>query len=96
MKLVTLLMNLAPYGVFFLMAKLFTTLGFSTIASLLKYFLVVLTVLVIHGLVVYPVLLKALSGLNPVIFLKKMRDAALFGFSTSSKDRYPTCYYGNR
>ncbi|CAM5207813.1 dicarboxylate/amino acid:cation symporter [Alishewanella longhuensis] len=86
MKLVTLLMNLAPYGVFFLMAKLFTTLGFSTIASLLKYFLVVLTVLVIHGLVVYPVLLKALSGLNPVIFLKKMRDAALFGFSTSSSN----------
>lgn len=86
MKLVTLLMNLAPYGVFFLMAKLFTTLGFGTIASLLKYFLVVLAVLFIHGLVVYPVLLKLLSGLNPVIFLQKMRDAALFGFSTSSSN----------
>lgn len=86
MKLVTLLMNLAPYGVFFLMAKLFTTLGFGTIASLLKYFLVVLAVLFIHGLVVYPVLLKLLSGLNPVIFLRKMRDAALFGFSTSSSN----------
>jgi len=86
MKLVTLLMNLAPYGVFFLMAKLFTTLGFGTIASLLKYFLVVLAVLLIHGLVVYPALLKLLSGLNPVIFLRKMRDAALFGFSTSSSN----------
>lgn len=86
MKLVTLLMNLAPYGVFFLMAKLFTTLGFGTIASLLKYFLVVLAVLFIHGLVVYPALLKLLSGLNPVIFLRKMRDAALFGFSTSSSN----------
>lgn len=86
MKLVTLLMNLAPYGVFFLMAKLFTTLGFETIASLLKYFLVVLFVLLFHGLAVYPTLLKTLTGLNPLIFLRKMRDAALFAFSTSSSN----------
>lgn len=86
MKLVTLLMNLAPYGVFFLMAKLFTTLGFETIASLLKYFVVVLCVLLFHGLAVYPILLKTLTGLNPLIFLRKMRDAALFAFSTSSSN----------
>lgn len=86
MKLVTLLMNLAPYGVFFLMAKLFTTLGFETIASLVKYFTVVLFVLLLHGLVVYPVLLKLLSGLSAKLFLMKMRDAALFAFSTSSSN----------
>ncbi|WP_189484193.1 dicarboxylate/amino acid:cation symporter [Alishewanella tabrizica] len=86
MKLVTLLMNLAPYGVFFLMAKLFTTLGYGTIASLLKYFLVVLAVLLFHGLAVYPSILKILTGLNPIIFLRKMRDAALFAFSTSSSN----------
>ncbi|WP_040551863.1 dicarboxylate/amino acid:cation symporter [Rheinheimera nanhaiensis] len=86
MKLVTLLMNLAPYGVFFLMAKLFTTLGFETIASLAKYFAVVMAVLVLHGLVSYGVILKLLTGLNPLIFFRKMRDAALFGFSTSSSN----------
>lgn len=86
MKLVTLLMNLAPYGVFFLMAKLFTTLGFETIASLAKYFAVVMTVLVLHGLVTYGLILKLLTGLNPLIFFRKMRDAALFGFSTSSSN----------
>lgn len=86
MKLVTLLMNLAPYGVFFLMAKLFTTLGFETIASLIKYFGVVMTVLILHGLVVYGLILKLLTGLNPLIFFRKMRDAALFGFSTSSSN----------
>ena len=86
MKLVTLLMNLAPYGVFFLMAKLFTTLGFETIASLAKYFAVVMCVLVIHGLISYAVILKLLTGLNPVIFFRKMQDAALFGFSTSSSN----------
>ncbi|WP_166837962.1 dicarboxylate/amino acid:cation symporter [Rheinheimera pleomorphica] len=86
MKLVTLLMNLAPYGVFFLMAKLFTTLGFETIASLAKYFGVVLAVLILHGTLSYGIILKLFTGLNPLIFFKKMQDAALFGFSTSSSN----------
>ena len=84
MKLVTILMNLAPYGVFVLMAKLFATIGFDTIAGLLKYFLLVLFVLLVHAFVSYPIILKLLSGLNPIILLKKMRDAAIFAFSTSS------------
>jgi Na+/H+-dicarboxylate symporter len=86
MKLVTLLMNVAPYGVFFLMAKLFTTLGFDTIASLAKYFFVVLFVLLLHLFVTYSALLKAFSGLSPVMFFRKMRDLALFAFSTSSSN----------
>lgn len=84
MKLVTILMNLAPYGVFVLMAKLFSTIGFATIAGLLKYFLLVLFVLGVHAFVSYPIILKLLSGLSPLILLRKMRDAAIFGFSTSS------------
>lgn len=86
MKLVTILMNIAPYGVFCLLAKLFATQGFEAISSLAGYFLVVLGVLLIHGLVCYPVLLKLLSGLNPFVFLRKMRDVVLFGFSTSSSN----------
>ena len=86
MKLVVILMNLAPYGVFFLMAKLFSEIELSTIGNLLKYFLVVLLALFIHALVTYPVILKLLSGLNPVIFIRKMRDAALFAFSTASSN----------
>lgn len=84
MRLVTILMNLAPYGVFALMAKLFATIGFDTFASLLKYFFLVLFVLLVHAFVSYPLLLKVLAGLNPVIMIRKMRDAALFAFSTSS------------
>jgi Na+/H+-dicarboxylate symporter len=84
MRLVTIIMNLAPYGVYVLMAKLFSTIGGDTILSLAKYFFLVFGVLILHGLVTYSVLLKALSGLNPVILMKKMRDAALFAFSTSS------------
>lgn len=84
MKIVTLLMSVAPYGVFALMAKLFATIGFDTILSLIKYFVLLVGVLAIHAFVVYPTLLKLLAGVNPVILLKKMRETALFAFSTAS------------
>lgn len=84
MKLVTMLMNVAPYGVFALMAKLFATMEFGTIVALIKYFLLVIVVLGIHAFVVYPIILKGLTGLNPILLLRKMREAALFAFSTSS------------
>nr|AHX39613.1 proton/glutamate symporter [Pseudoalteromonas luteoviolacea] len=84
LKLVTLLMNLAPYGVFCLMAKLFTDIQMGLIVELGKYFLVVVAALFFHALVNYAVLLKTLTGLNPIIFLTKMKDACMFAFSTSS------------
>lgn len=84
MKLVTILMNLAPYGVYALLAKLFTTIDPSSIASLIWYFGLVLLVLAIHLTVTYSLILKIFAGLNPIVLFKKMREAALFAFSTSS------------
>ncbi|RZG05711.1 dicarboxylate/amino acid:cation symporter [Pseudoalteromonas sp. CO348] len=84
LKLVTLLMNVAPYGVFCLMAKLFTTIDMGLIAELGKYFMVVLAALLIHAFINYSILFKLLTGLSPIIFLKKMKDACMFAFSTSS------------
>jgi Na+/H+-dicarboxylate symporter len=84
MKLVTILMNLAPYGVFALMAKLSATIGLETFSGLLKYFFLVVFVLFIHAFMTYPIILKLLSGLSPLILIRKMRDAALFAFSTAS------------
>jgi len=86
MRLVTILMNIAPYGVFCLMATLFTDLPFSAIGSLILYFFVVCLALAVHAFVTFPTLLKMITGLNPIIFLKKMKAPALFGFSTSSSN----------
>ncbi len=86
MKLVALLMNLAPYGVFFLMAKLFTGLGLGAIVNLAEYFLVLSGTLLLHGLVTYSLMLKGLTGLSPITFLKKMEDAVMFAFSTASSN----------
>ncbi len=86
MRLVTILMNLAPYGVFCLLAGLFTDLDIATIKNLGMYFGVVFFALIIHGSVTYSIILKLLTGLNPIIFIKKMRDAVLFAFSTASSN----------
>lgn len=86
MKLVIILMNIAPYGVFALMAKLFAETSFDTIFSLGKYFLLVLFVLIAHALITYPIILKSLSGMSPKIFLRKMREVQIFGFSTASSN----------
>ncbi|MGL1956700.1 MAG: dicarboxylate/amino acid:cation symporter [Colwellia sp.] len=86
MRLVTILMNLAPYGVFALLATLFTTVSVDTIANLFQYFFVVLFVLFAHALITYPLMLKVFTNLSPLTFLIKMRDAAIFAFSTASSN----------
>lgn len=85
-KMVMMLMQLAPYGVFCLLAKLFASLGFDVIIDLAKYFFTVVFVLFLHGIGVYGFLIKALSGLNPIIFFKKMQKVMLFAFSTASSN----------
>ncbi|MGK0248301.1 MAG: Na+/H+-dicarboxylate symporter [Oleispira sp.] len=84
MTLVTLLMKLAPYGVFCLLFSLFAKQGLGVIGDLALYMVTVLLVLAIHTLGIYPSLLKAFAGLDPFVFLRKMRNTQLFAFSTAS------------
>lgn len=84
MKMVGILMALAPYGVFALLARLFSSMGIGAILDLAAYFFTVLAVLLFHGLVVYSVLLKSLAGLSPGIMVRKMRSVWAFAFSTAS------------
>jgi len=48
------------------------------------YFLLVFFLLIAHALIVYPTLLILLARLNPVRLLVKMKDTAIFAFSSSS------------
>ena len=86
MKLVHLIMELAPYAVFALIAKVFAEIGFDAIKTLSGYFFTVLLVLFIHALVVYPTLLTALARLNPLIFLNKIKTAMVFAFGSASSN----------
>lgn len=86
MKMVVILMHLAPYGVFCMLTKLFANLGFSAIADLSLYFITVALVLLLHGLGVYSILLTLLTRLSPFVFFSNIRPAMLFAFSTSSSN----------
>ena len=86
MKMVFILINLAPFGVYCLMANLFATQGIGIVGNLFQYFLLVVFVLIIHGFVVYPALLYSLTKIKPFGFYKKLRPVMLFAFSTSSSN----------
>jgi len=86
MKLVTLVMEVAPYGVFSLIAILAATSSVADIMALGKYVGLVFAVLAIHALIVYPTILSVIGRLNPLIFLSKIRAAMLFAFTTASSN----------
>lgn len=84
MKMVEILMVLAPYGVFALLSKLFANLGIGAILDLAAYFFTVIGVLLLHALGVYSLLLKGLAQVSPAMMLRKMRPIWAFAFSTAS------------
>ncbi|ETI59920.1 dicarboxylate/amino acid:cation symporter [Marinomonas profundimaris] len=86
MKMVNVIMAVAPYAVFCLIAKAIANLGMDLLAQLLGYVLVLIGVLMFHLFVTLQIVLKLLSGLNPLTFIKKMRNTQVFAFSTSSSN----------
>ena len=84
MKLVFLLMEMAPYGIFCLIAKVFAEQGPEAFRRLFVYFFVVLLVLVIHATCTYPLLLLIFARLSPVSFYRKLRAPMTVAFSTAS------------
>jgi len=86
MQVVNVVMHIAPYGVFALMAKTFALQGFGLILPMMSYFLVVALVLLLHGAGTLMFLLKLLGRVNPLVFLRKMRAVQVFAFSTSSSN----------
>ena len=86
MKLVTLVMRFAPYGVFSLIAILAATSSADSFLALGKYVGLVFAVLFIHALLVYPIIFSVISRLSPLKFYFKLRAAMLFAFSTASSN----------
>lgn len=86
MKIVAIVMHFAPYGVFALIAKTFAEQGVGLFIPVLAYVITLVAALAIHMFITLPVMLKTLSGLNPMVFMKKMRPAQLFAFSTASSN----------
>lgn len=86
MSMVLIVMKFAPIGVFFLIAKTFSTQGIAMIIPLASYFITVSIVLILHVLITYSVFLKFIGRVSPLLFFKKMRTAIVFAFSTASSN----------
>lgn len=86
MKMVNIVMAVAPYAVFALLAKAIANLGLGLLVDLAGYVLVLIAALMIHLFVTLTTVLKIFSGMSPKIFLKKMRETQIFAFSTSSSN----------
>ena len=86
MEMTLLVMNLAPIGVFCMIARTFSNLGFNAFLPLLKYMGSVVIGLALQCFVVYMILLVIFTRLNPMVFLKKFFPVMAFAFSTSTSN----------
>ena len=84
MKIVLIVMSFAPIGVFCLMGSYVMDKGLNIFGDLIQYVLILIFVLLFHLFFTYSLVLKIFANLNPIIFFKKMRNVALFAFTTSS------------
>lgn len=86
MEMTTIIMKVAPIGVFCLIAKTFATLGFDMFIPMLKYMGCVFIALGLQCFIVYMSLLKLFTGLSPILFIKKFFPVMSFAFSTSTSN----------
>ena len=84
LKIVLLVMSFAPIGVFCLMGSYVMSKGLNIFGDLAQYVLLLIFVLAFHLIVTYSLILKSFANLNPLVFYRKMKNVALFAFSTSS------------
>lgn len=79
-------MKFAPFGVFCLLARTFSTLGWDVILSMLSYILTVVGGLGLQLVLVYMLVLAVFMQINPFNFLKKYLPVMEFAFSTASSN----------
>ena len=85
-NIVFVIIKITPLAVFCLLAKTFANQGVDVLTPLIQYFVLVITVLLIHFLGSYYIFLILFSNLNPFIFYKKLKQLLVFTFSTSSSN----------
>ena len=84
MQLVVMIISFAPIGVFCLIGKFVITDGLDIFQEAFKYVVLLITVLIIHLFLTYSLILKAFTDLKISTFFNKMKEVAIFAFSTSS------------
>ncbi|MBV7314147.1 dicarboxylate/amino acid:cation symporter [Shewanella sp. NIFS-20-20] len=86
MKLISVVMSLAPIGVFALMFKLGATLEAAVFLSVLQYLLLIIGLLVLWVFVVYPTAVGIFTPISAAKFRKQTQEQVLFSLSTASSN----------
>lgn len=86
MKMTSLVMYVAPFGVFCILARTFAGIGFDAFLPMLKYMGSVVLALAVQCLVIYMLLLSLLARVNPLTFLRKFFPVMAFAFSTATSN----------
>ncbi len=82
--IIGMVMKLAPYGVFCLIFTITARFGIDLLAKLGWYVMVVLAGLAFQQVVVFPILVRILARLSPLVFLRAIKTVMLTAFTTSS------------
>lgn len=86
MEMTSLVMKVAPLGVFCLLARTFANVGFEAFLPMVKYMGAVLAALALQLGVTYMALLWVFARMGPLMFLRKFFSVAAFGFSTATSN----------
>lgn len=73
-----------PFAIFVLLTRTFASYGVHYLKPALAYVVVATLLLLLFLLVGYPLFVAVLAKQNPVVFIQKIANVAIFGFSTSS------------
>jgi Na+/H+-dicarboxylate symporter len=83
-KMIFLIMELAPYAIFALMAWLTATTGFGALVPLAKYVLTTIVALLFQTFIVVSICVWLIARVNPLQFYKRSMDYMLVAFTTRS------------
>lgn len=83
-KIIEMVMKIAPYGVFALIAAVIADFGFDILQPLGKYFFAVILGLFLHVAIVYTPMIAFLSKLTVKKFFRAISEVQLVAFSSSS------------
>lgn len=86
MKLISLVIRLAPIAVACLMFNLAALFGWELLARLAAFVAVAVGAMAIHMFVVYPLFVWLFAGRSPVQFFANVREPMLVAFSTASSN----------
>jgi len=86
MRLIHLVILLAPVGVAALLFNLTAQLGYEVLAQLGRYVGVVLLALALDQFVVFPLIVRLLGRMSPLAFFRGVQEAMITAFSTSSSN----------